>query len=108
MADAGQRSLVYCDPPYSYSQAILYGAQGFDISALWRAIEMAKNRGARVAVSIDGSKHAGNTTFTHELPDGLFERELFVSLGGSMLKRFQLSDSDTVEHAVADRLLLTW
>ena len=27
--------LVYCDPPYTHSQGIIYGAQDFDINLLW-------------------------------------------------------------------------
>jgi DNA adenine methylase len=51
--------VVYCDPPYSHSQAILYGAQRFSLDDLFRSIEKAKSRGAFVALSIDGSKKSG-------------------------------------------------
>ena len=35
-AEAGD--VVYCDPPYSHSQTILYGAQSFDLRASFRAL----------------------------------------------------------------------
>ena len=42
--------VIYCDPPYSYSQAILYGAQGFDLAHLMDAIARCKRRGVHVAL----------------------------------------------------------
>ena len=30
--------VVYCDPPYTHSQGIIYGAQDFDINTLWKMI----------------------------------------------------------------------
>lgn len=47
MAAAGD--LVYCDPPYADSQAILYGAQAFSLERLLDSIAACKARGARVA-----------------------------------------------------------
>jgi DNA adenine methylase len=42
------------------------------------------------------------------VPGGLFEREIFIDIGRSMLKRFQM-DGRTLEHeVVSDRLLLTF
>lgn len=108
MADASAGDVVYCDPPYTFAQAILYGAQDFDIDTLWAAIAGAKARGAKVAVSIDGRKRSGLVNLEHNLPDGLFAREIFLELGGSMLKRFQRNGSDVADEHVADRLLLTW
>jgi DNA adenine methylase len=104
-AQAGD--VVYCDPPYSHSQSILYGAQTFDLEHLFRAIEGCKARGVFVAVSIDGTKRSGNQVCELPIPEGLFAREVFVNGGRSMLKRFQM-DGQTLEgEVVADRLLLT-
>lgn len=50
MADAGD--LIYCDPPYSCSQGILYGAQEFSLENLFRIINECKSRGVHVALSI--------------------------------------------------------
>ena len=108
IASAGPDDLIYCDPPYSFSQAILYGAQSFAVEQMWRELAAAKERGAKIAVSIDGSKHSGDSQFAHAWPTGLFAREIFLELGGSMLKRFQLADGDTAAHRVSDRLLLSW
>jgi len=100
--------LIYCDPPYSHSQAILYGAQSFSLSHLFSVIERCKRKGIYVAVSIDGTKRSGKHLCDLSVPDGLFERELFIDVGRSMLKRFQM-DGRTLEHeVVSDRLLLTF
>lgn len=108
MAMAGAGDLVYCDPPYVDSQAILYGAQAFRIERLLEAIEGCKARGARVALSIDGTKYSGKKLCDVPVPAGLFEREEFVSVGRSMLKRFQMNGQSLEAHEVADRLLLSY
>ena len=107
MRQAGPGDVVYCDPPYSDSQAILYGAQSFRLQDLLDEIEDAKMRGAFVALSIDGSKRSGKHMIQHELPRGLFKHELFVHVGRSMLKRFQMNGASLEGEVVADRLLLT-
>jgi len=99
--------LVYCDPPYSHSQAILYGAQGFDQDDLFRRIEQAKSRGVFVALSLDGSKKAGRHHCVYDIPRNLFERHVSVNCGRSMLKRFQMEGCDLDGEEVTDRLLLT-
>jgi DNA adenine methylase len=100
--------LVYCDSPYVDSQAILYGAQAFSVERLFRVVETLKDRGVRVAVSLDGTKKSGKHTVDPQIPSGLFEREVLVHLGSSMLKRYQLKDQRADDHHVADRLLLTY
>ena len=108
MASAKEGDLVYCDPPYIDSQAILYGAQGFRLRELYDAIADCKRRGVRVALSIDGTKKSGKNVVTVNPPEGLFEEEAFIDVGRSMLRRFQL-DGQTLEHeVVSDRLLLTY
>jgi DNA adenine methylase len=100
--------LVYCDPPYFDSQAILYGAQGFSVERLFRVMQELKERGVHVAVSLDGTKQSGDHTVDLPIPDGLFKREVMVQLGSSMLKRYQLKDQTAEDHHVSDRLLLTY
>ena len=108
MDSAKTGDLVYCDPPYSNSQSILYGAQSFDLVNLFGAIERCKKRGVAVALSIDGTKKSGKVKIDLPIPSGLFKRELFIDCGRSMLKRFQM-DGRTLEHEiVTDRLLLTY
>lgn len=105
---AKKGDLCYADPPYSDSQTILYGAQAFSLQRLFESIADCKKRGVRVALSIDGTKQSGSKTVAMPVPEGLFEREVFVQLGSSMLKRFQLADQNGDEHHVSDRLLLTY
>ncbi len=100
--------LIYCDPPYSCSQGILYGAQEFSLENLFQIIDRCKSRGVYVALSIDGSKKSGNYICDLEIPDGLFGREIFVHCGRSMLKRFQMSGRTLEREVVKDRLLLTY
>lgn len=100
--------LVYCDPPYSHSQGILYGAQSFNLSCLLEIIERSKSRGVFVALSIDGTKRSGNFICDLPIPDGLFEHEVFVKVGRSMLKRFQMNGQTLEGEVVVDRLLLTY
>jgi DNA adenine methylase len=108
MARAQAGDLVYCDPPYVDSQTILYGAQAFSIDRLFESIAQCKERGVHVALSIDGTKYSGKKLCDVGLPEGLFEREVFVQLGRSMLKRFQMDGQSLEQHEVSDRLLLTY
>ena len=105
---AGPNDLVYCDPPYVDTQAILYGAQEFSLERLFNEIAACKARGARVALSIDGTKRSGEKLCDVPIPDGLFETEVFINCGRSMLRRFQMGGQTLESEVVADRLLLTF
>jgi len=107
MTLAGPGDIVYCDPPYTNTQAILYGAQEFSLERLFTAIQSCKDRGAFVALSIDGSKRSGGLEVDIAAPPGLFEQEFLVSVGRSMLRRFQMGGQTLEGEHVADRLLLT-
>ena len=104
---AREGDVVYCDPPYSHSQAILYGAQEFSQDRLFRVIEKAKRRGVFVALSLDGSKKSGAKDCEYSIPTSLFEREIPVNCGRSMLRRFQMGGQTLEGEIVSDRLLLT-
>jgi len=108
MHRAKRGDLVYCDPPYAFTQGILYGAQGFSHERLLEAIARSKSRGVRVALSIDGSKKSGRLGCRLPVPKGLFEREALVHCGRSMLRRFQMNGKTLETELVADRLLLTY
>lgn len=108
MASTTPGDLVYCDPPYSHSQSILYGAQSFDLQHLFEMIVWCKARGVYVVLSIDGTKRSGQMLCDIPIPQGLFAREAFVNCGRSMLKRFQMNGRSLEHEVVADRLLLTY
>lgn len=108
MRKAQKGDLVYCDPPYIDSQAILYGAQSFSLPRLFEAISECKARGVYVVLSIDGSKYSGRKLCDVPIPEDLFIREEFVTVGRSMLKHFQMDGRSLEEHEVRDRLLLTF
>lgn len=104
---AGADDIVYCDPPYADSQKILYGAQSFSLDRLYASLADAKDRGAFVALSIDGTKKSGLKTVSITPPVDLFEAESYICQGGSMLKRFWRDGMDVNDEVVKDRLLLS-
>lgn len=108
MDKAKRGDLVYCDPPYTFTQRILYGAQEFSLERLFDVIARCKSRGVYVALSIDGSKKSGSLLCEIPVPKGLFEEEALVNCGRSMLRRFQMNGQTLEEEHVADRLLLTY
>jgi DNA adenine methylase len=108
MDGAQPGDLVYCDPPYTHTQTILYGAQMFSLERLFAAIARCKERGVFVALSIDGTKKTGRKNCFIPIPDGLFENEARVNCGRSMLKRFQMIGESLEDEVVSDRLLLTY
>lgn len=108
MDEAKPGDLVYCDPPYSHSQSILYGAQDFRLQQLLKKIGECQQRGVYVALSIDGTKKSGNMICDLPIPEGLFEREVSIHVGRSMLKRFQMNGKSLEDHVVSDRLMLTY
>jgi len=108
MQKAGSNDLVYCDPPYKDSQSILYGAQSFELDDLFDEILAAKNRGAKVALSIDGEKKSGMKKIEFKKAEQIFAREVFIDCGHSMLRRFQKNGEKMNGEKVKERLLLTW
>lgn len=108
MAKPQQGDVIYCDPPYTHSQSIIYGAQDFNINILWNKIAECKDRGAYVMLSINGSRESKKKDISIDLPTGLFDRELTVNCGTSMIDRLQNSGKDMVDEVVHDKLLLTW
>lgn len=108
MRRAAPGDLIYCDPPYSYTQTILYGAQQFSLRTLFEVIADCKQRGVAVALSIDGSKKSGERVCDIPLPAGVFVREVAVNCGRSMLRRFQMEGRSLETEGVTDRLLLTY
>jgi DNA adenine methylase len=105
---AKKGDLIYCDPPYSHSQSILYGAQDFQLEQLLENIDHAKSKGIKVALSIDGNKKSGNYICDLPIPKGLFRQEIMIDCGRSMLRRFQLEGKSLEHEVVSDRLLLTY
>lgn len=108
MSLAKDGDLIYCDPPYIESQSILYGSQSFEFNKLVKEIKRCKDIGAKVALSIDGKKKSGKKIVNLNIPQGIFEREIYLEGGSSMLKRFQVNGKRMLGEDVADRLLLTW
>ena len=72
MDKARSGDLIYCDPPYTHSQGIIYGAQSFDINMLFSKIQECKNRGVKVILSINGMRDDKSTDISITPPEGLF------------------------------------
>lgn len=105
-ANAGD--VIYCDPPYTHSQGIIYGAQSFDINHLFEKIDECKNRGVYVMLSINGTRESNKKNISVTPPDGLFKREIFVNCGTSMIDRLQNAGQTMQDEIVYDKLMLTW
>nr|WP_321298315.1 Dam family site-specific DNA-(adenine-N6)-methyltransferase [uncultured Sphaerochaeta sp.] len=108
MAQAKAGDVVYCDPPYTHSQTIIYGAQDFKITELWNSIRECKARGAKVLLSINGSRESGKRQLEVEIPQDLFIREIPINCGISMIDRLQNEGKNMINEKVHDRLLLTY
>lgn len=108
MDKAKEGDVVYCDPPYTHSQSIIYGAQDFNIDTLFQKITECKQRGVKVILSINGMKNSKKTDISVTPPDGLFERKLLVNCGTSMIDRLQNNGKHMEDKKVDDQLLLTW
>lgn len=108
MSRAKQRDVIYCDPPYTHSQGILYGAQDFNINDLWLAIDKAKNRGVKVLLSINGKRNSNKKDISVIPPDGLFKRIVNIDVGISMVDRLQNSGNHMKNSKVTDQLMLTF
>ena len=108
MEEPSGGDVVYCDPPYTCSQSILYGSQSFSLTRLFDAIARCRDRGVRVLLSIDGTKRSGGLLCNVPIPTGLFRREVMVNCGRSMLRRFQRAGASLEDEVVRDRLLLTF
>lgn len=100
--------VVYCDPPYTHSQSIIYGAQDFNIEELWKKIEECKGRGVKVMLSINGMRDSQRKDISITPPEGLFERKLYIDCGTSMIDRLQNTGKTMKDKKVDDQLLLTW
>ena len=105
-AQAGD--LIYCDPPYTHSQGIIYGAQEFNIEHLFEKISECKARGVYVMLSINGSRESNKKDISITPPEGLFERDIPVNCGTSMIDRLQNAGQTMENEIVYDRLMLTW
>lgn len=108
MDQAVENDLIYCDPPYTHSQGIIYGAQEFNVNTLFNKISDCKTRGVKVILSINGLRDNKSKDISITPPDGLFERRLLVNCGTSMIDRLQHSGEEMKNKRVDDQLLLTW
>lgn len=108
MSRATKNDVIYCDPPYTHSQSIIYGAQSFDINRLWQKIAECKEKGVYILLSINGTRESKKKNISANVPNGLFEREILINCGTSMIDRLQNSGNHMENEIVHDKLLLSW
>ena len=108
MSRAKKNDVVYCDPPYTHSQSIIYGAQNFNIDLLWEKIAECKSNGVYVILSINGMRESEKKNISANIPANLFEREIIINCGTSMIDRLQNFGKHMENEVVHDKLLLTW
>ena len=86
-----------------------YCVDNLPVKLLPDTVQLLKSEGQqRVALSIDGTKRSGSQVCELPIPAGLFEREVLVNCGRSMLRRLQMGGQTLEGEVVADRLLLTY
>ena len=107
MDRAKKGDLIYCDPPYTHSQSIIYGSQTFNIDDLFEKIIECKKRDVYVMLSINGSRESNKKDISVTPPKGLFERDIAVNCGISMIDRLQNAGGTMEDEVVYDRLMLT-
>ena len=108
MDRAKKGDVIYCDPPYTHSQSIIYGSQSFNIDRLFEKIAECKSRGVYVMLSINGSRESNKKDISVTPPEGLFVRNIAVNCGTSMIDRLQNAGNTMENEVVYDRLMLTW
>ena len=108
MDRAKEGDVIYCDPPYTHSQSIIYGSQDFNVNTLFEKIAECKERGVKVLLSINGMRDSKSKDISVTPPEGLFERKLLVDCGTSMIDRLQNDGKEMKNKKVDDQLLLTW
>ena len=105
-AQAGD--VIYCDPPYTHSQNIIYGSQSFSIKDLFEKIAECKKKGIYVMLSINGSRESNKKDLSIRPPRGLFARDIPINCGISMIDRLQNTGNTMKNEIVYDKLMLTW
>ena len=108
MNKAQKGDIIYCDPPYTHSQSILYGAQDFQIEELWNSIRDAKSRGVKILLSINGKRNSNTKDISITPPTDLFERIIDIDVGVSMVDRLQNKHKHMINSKVTDYLMLTY
>lgn len=108
MSQATAGDVIYCDPPYTHSQGIIYGAQSFKIDQLWDTIRDCKQRGVKIMLSLNGTRESRKKNISVEIPDDLFKRKIIIDCGTSMIDRLQNTGKIMTNENVDDLLMLTW
>ena len=108
MSVAASGDLVYLDPPYAGSQKMLYGAHSFRLVELFDAVARCKQAGVAVALSLDGSGTPRTPAPPLHIPPGLFEREILIDCGRSLLRNLQAGRQTDPTPRVDNRLLPTY
>ncbi len=83
LAQAREGDLVYLDPPYAGNRQ-RYVAD-LDLGRFFAVLDDLNSRRVRWVLSFDGRR--GDTDLTHDVPDGLYARQLYLSSGNSAVSK---------------------
>lgn len=67
-----------------------------------------KIEGSMSCYLLTGTRESKRKDISVEIPNGLFEREVIVNCGTSMIDRLQNAGKGMTGEVVHDKLLLTW
>ena len=83
------------------------GRSPFRFKGYWRSLRTVRTAACSSPLASTDPSVRGTSSVTSPFPVGLFEREVSVNVGRSMLRRFQMKGESLEGELVADRLLLT-
>ncbi len=87
---------VYLDPPYFHTKGRYNGR--IDYERFFKVLEDITNRGARFALSFDGSR--GNTRYITRVPETLYTRRVEIESGYSSFRKVMCGSCEMVRETV--------
>jgi len=96
LEDTKRGDFVYLDPPYAGSKNRFIA--NIEQDRLCRVLDRLSNRGVKWAMSFDGTR--GDADLRAPLPEGLYKRHLFLSIGHSHVKNVLSGDIQQVHESL--------
>ena len=83
LATTGKDDFVYFDPPYAGNRQRYI--ENLDLERFFDTLEALNQRGVKWALSFDGKR--GKEDLTHNVPETLFKRQLYLTSGNSAVNK---------------------
>lgn len=83
LATTGKDDFVYFDPPYAGNRQRYI--ENLDLERFFDTLEALNQRGVKWALSFDGKR--GKKDLTHNVPETLFKRQLYLTSGNSAVNK---------------------